>query len=496
MPTQSASMRYQHRSLPGLIPALCLLAFSASTFSGLPLKAQPAPLPSLPAPQHLGSSSGDGTITLKWSPVAGADAYRVSYSLGSEGPFIKAADVNSTHYAVLGVTNWVPHYYRVAAVRSKQTGMSSQTLEATPTGPLAAPLGLHPYRGHTQASLLWKSVPGADGYTVYRSIGSDPAAPSVPVATGVVPCVWTDSGLTDGVVYRYRVAARISAARMATLSAHSPHPAALLSPASPAASVTPLAGLPLAPASLSATVGNRAVTLVWPGTVRLAASVPEAVTYRVYQGERSGGEAPKPMRAGMKAASLTSEGLTNGTRYFYLVTSVNAVGESAFSIEQSAMPQAPGTALAMNPANVGGLSTGNSSPNVLSLAGGPAPSAAASGGTNSGSSSASTGAGKVASTTIAGTGPMPPTASPIPSPGPTPSPTPTPSPVQPAPTGTSPAPVGSPVYSSGPLPEPTAPTAPVPDPTPVSSPTPVGGGGDVSPKYPRISNLGFSSVTW
>jgi fibronectin type 3 domain-containing protein len=43
--------------------------------------------------------------------------------------------------------------------------------------------------------------------------------------------------------------------------------------------------------------------------------------------------------------SYTDVGLANGTTYFYVVTAVNAIGESANSNQASATPQGPPTAL-------------------------------------------------------------------------------------------------------------------------------------------------------
>ena len=98
--------------------------------------------------------------------------------------------------------------------------------------------------------------------------------------------------------------------------------------------VTPT--VPAAPSSLTATAGNGQVALAW-GAVTGAAS------YNVYRGTSAGGEAAAPVATGLTSASYTDTGLTNGTKYFYVVTAVNGGGESAKSNEASATPTAPAT---------------------------------------------------------------------------------------------------------------------------------------------------------
>lgn len=434
MSVQFAAARYKFRLMHSLVPALFLLPLGAA-----PLKAQPTLLPPVSAPQRLSARPGDGTVSLAWGRVAGAEAYRVLYASDPDGPYVQAAEIHVPRYAARGLTNWVPHYYAIAAVRHGLEGTSSRPIKVTPDGPPAAPQGLHAYRGHTQASLTWEPVPGADGYAIYRSRDADPKTTTAPIAVGVASCVWTDSGLTDGVTYYYRVAARISAELRATLSVRSAHPVALACPASSAATVTPANDLPLTPASLEAASGDGRVTLTWPGAVRLAATTPPDVTYRVYRGTRSGGEGPKPIQTGLSSASLTGDGLTNGIKYYYLVTAVNAAGESAFSSERSATPDVPGVAVASVPADGGATSGGADFAGTQSPIGGPVPGGGA---TADNSASPSTAVGNTpAAMNTAGLGqaappgqvptptrptppkPAPPTAVSAPTPAPVPSPT-------------------------------------------------------------------------
>jgi hypothetical protein len=98
--------------------------------------------------------------------------------------------------------------------------------------------------------------------------------------------------------------------------------------ATPQAPATP----PAAPTGLAATTGNGQVALTWN-------SVAGATTYSVYRGTTAGGETL--LQSGLTVTTFTSNGLTNGTTYFYQVTATGAGGESGRSNEASATPQAP-----------------------------------------------------------------------------------------------------------------------------------------------------------
>ena len=95
---------------------------------------------------------------------------------------------------------------------------------------------------------------------------------------------------------------------------------------------------PPTPTGLTATAGNTQVALSW--TASSGAS-----TYNVYRGTTAGGESATPVVAGVSTTSYTDTGLTDGTKYYYVVAAVNTYGTSAKSSEASATPAAPTTAV-------------------------------------------------------------------------------------------------------------------------------------------------------
>ncbi len=88
--------------------------------------------------------------------------------------------------------------------------------------------------------------------------------------------------------------------------------------------------VPPAPMAISAVAGDSAVTLGW-------SAVSSAGSYNVYRSVASGGLRTK-IASGLSTTSYRDTGRSNGTPYYYVVTAVNAAGESAPSSEVSATP--------------------------------------------------------------------------------------------------------------------------------------------------------------
>src|SRR5256884_1666318 len=72
-------------------------------------------------------------------------------------------------------------------------------LPSTPTNLTAAP-------GNGQVTLSWSAATGAASYNLYRSTTSGGEG-STPVVTGIASTSYTNTGLTNGITYYFRVAA-------------------------------------------------------------------------------------------------------------------------------------------------------------------------------------------------------------------------------------------------------------------------------------------------
>jgi chitin-binding protein len=91
--------------------------------------------------------------------------------------------------------------------------------------------------------------------------------------------------------------------------------------------------VPTAPTGLAAVAGNAQVQLNWN-------AVSGATGYNVKRSTTNGGPYANVNTAPVTATTFTNTGLTNGTPYFYVVTALNASGESPVSTQVSATPQA------------------------------------------------------------------------------------------------------------------------------------------------------------
>lgn len=90
---------------------------------------------------------------------------------------------------------------------------------------------------------------------------------------------------------------------------------------------------PPAPINLRATAGNAQVTLNWAASAG-------ATSYNVKRSTASGGSYTT-VATNVTATSYTDAAASNGTTYYYVVSALNANGESANSNEASATPTAP-----------------------------------------------------------------------------------------------------------------------------------------------------------
>jgi hypothetical protein len=95
--------------------------------------------------------------------------------------------------------------------------------------------------------------------------------------------------------------------------------------------------VPSAPQNLSGTAGNAQVTLNWTAPADSGSSAITA--YKVYRSTSTGTETLYQTLG--VVLSYIDTGVSNGTQYFYKVSAVNSVGESALSSEANATPAAP-----------------------------------------------------------------------------------------------------------------------------------------------------------
>jgi fibronectin type 3 domain-containing protein len=183
-------------------------------------------------------------------------------------------------------------------------------------------------------TVQWSAVSTATSYTLYWSETSPLTKSTANAITNVVS-PYKHTGLTNGKLIYYAVTA-LNAAGESELSS--------------AVGAAPVAPGPASPASVNATAGDKVVTLSW-------APVSGASSYNVYWSQASpvipGGSGVTKIDQ-LTTTNYSHVGLTNGDKYYYIVTAVNASGESAKPIEVSATPMPPAPGAPMNLAATSG----------------------------------------------------------------------------------------------------------------------------------------------
>jgi hypothetical protein len=160
-------------------------------------------------------ATGAGQITLNLNVAQGVnDLVGKIQLVDANGNVIATGDANSGYNATLTANVQAGTYYVVAESHGGygdvgQYTISGSVVPTTVTVP-ATPTGLNATAGDTQVSLTWNSSPGATSYNVYRSLtpGGEGA---IPYKTSLTTTQFTDTGLTDGTTYYYKVTAVNSA---------------------------------------------------------------------------------------------------------------------------------------------------------------------------------------------------------------------------------------------------------------------------------------------
>jgi hypothetical protein len=178
-----------------------------------------------------------------------------------------------------------------------------------PTNP-PPPASLNATAGNAQVVLSWAASSGATSYNVKRATVNNGPYTTI---TNVTTTGFTNTGLANGTTYYYVV----SAVNAGGESANSPQ-----------ATATPVAP-PATPTGLGATAGTNQVSLSWTASSN-------AVSYNVKRATVSGG--PYTTIASPTVTSYLDTNVVAGTTYYYVVSAVNAGGESANSAQVSAMP--------------------------------------------------------------------------------------------------------------------------------------------------------------
>ena len=176
------------------------------------------------------------------------------------------------------------------------------------------PANLTATAGNALVTLTWTASSGATSYNVKRAIAS--GGPYTQLAAPTSNS-YSDASVVNGSTYFYVVSSVNAAGESAD---------------STQVSATPQAPIPAPPTDLTATPDNASVMLTWTAST-------DATSYNIKRATISGG--PYNLVGTSTAPTYTDSSVTNGTEYFYVVSAVDAAGESANSAEASTTPAIP-----------------------------------------------------------------------------------------------------------------------------------------------------------
>ena len=299
----------------------------------------------------LTATAANAEVTLSWTAAASGDGapitgYMIEYSVSadfSSPPTTRTTAAAATSYTVSGLTNGTLYYFRVAAVNAAGTaayypGMGDAAVSATPATVPAAPSALLAMAANAAVTLSWTAAvndggAAITGYMIEHSLMVDFSSPTTATTMNDATS-YTVSGLTNGTLYYFRVAA----VNAAGTSAYYPGAGGT------AVSATPAPTVPAAPSALTATAADAKVTLSWDAPVNDGGA---AITgYMLEYDTDMNFPSPTPATTAAAATSHTVSALTNATPYYFRVAAVNAVGTGAYypgatDAAVSATPAAP-----------------------------------------------------------------------------------------------------------------------------------------------------------
>lgn len=288
------------------------------------------------------ADAGSGNVTLDWHMDSSAATYNVYYGTSSTSlTKHNSSPVISAQYTISGLTNGTTYWFSVSGVNPLSVESKLQKpISAIPTSPAPpkAPENIRAIAGNATVTVTWDAVAGATSYNLYyEKFSSDMTAWSSPAEitgatspyTGPYTAIPIENSTdTVTVIYMFWVTA---------VNSNGESSASFVVYAYPSATPPPQ------PPVITATPGNRQVYLDW-------SAVPGASYYNIYGGTAKGvTKNTAVIDSGSGTGYLVTTGITNCTKYYFVITAVNDNGtptdtsddlESAESNEASAIPTA------------------------------------------------------------------------------------------------------------------------------------------------------------
>jgi len=157
-------------------------------------------------------SAGYNSIKLSWAKGIGVSGYQIYRASSPTGTYtkIKTLSASTTTYTNTGLTTGKTYYYKIVGYYKNTlgavvySGLSTGYKSGIPK--LSTPV-LTTYAGVDKIKLTWKAIPGAYGYKIYKKTSATTSYCKVKTITSGATTTWTNTGLTTGKTYYYKIIA-------------------------------------------------------------------------------------------------------------------------------------------------------------------------------------------------------------------------------------------------------------------------------------------------
>ncbi len=244
------------------------------------------------------TAKGYNSIQLNWTKVWGASGYHIYRSTSETSGYELIKTTAFLNFTNIGLTDNKTYYYKVRAYINTSSGKSyggySEVRSAKPLLIKKTTLTSVSSAGYNSIKLNWAKISGVSGYKIYRSTSKTSGYKLIKTTTSLS---YTNTGLTNGKTYYYKVRACYNAASTYTYGSYSD-----IKSAKPLLGKTSLAA--------KATSYN-SIKLSWN-------KIPEAKGYIIYRATSSGGTYSKVATV-KNATSYTNTRVKTNKIYYYKV---------------------------------------------------------------------------------------------------------------------------------------------------------------------------------
>jgi len=262
------------------------------------------------------TSKGYDSAKIVWSKVEGAASYDLYRATSATGTYTKVANTTALSYTQTGLTTGRTYYYTVKAVCQANITVTTSAASAykavkpIPSTPVATAASA----SYTSNKISWAKITGATGYKVYRATSSTGTYSYLASTTGLY---YTNSSLTTGKTYYYKVYAY-----------HTEGTTKIYSKASAVVSARPIPATPVVSSVITKT--STSSKIYWGG-------VSGASRYQIFRSTSATGTYTWVYTTGSTARSYINTGLTLGKTYYYKVRAYHLEGTTKVYSKSSAV---------------------------------------------------------------------------------------------------------------------------------------------------------------